>query len=165
MPNRSFHTRKLVHSCSYTDLVLLNHLAGIKIWWPSIVSVHLHMRTAIWSSRSLLLAPPSLSPSHYFFPHSLLHTHHQTPHPPSLLHHARSKSVSLCFWWRRFHEMELCTRSKGTLATKARWFSRFDAAKLLAQRRHYLMFLVDTALIMQRHNPYTHHINFADSLQ
>ena len=61
--------------------------------------------------------------------------------------------------------MELCTRSKGTLATKSRWFSRFDAAKLLAQRRHYLMFLVDTALIMQRHNPYTHHINFADSLQ
>ena len=27
------------------------------------------------------------------------------------------------------------------------------------------MFLVDTSLIMQQHNPYTHQINFADSLQ
>lgn len=65
---------------------------------------------------------------------------------------------------RRLAELASEVARQGRLAKAGRWFSRFDAAASLGRRRHFLLFLVDLAVLLQKGNPWGHASSFDKDL-
>jgi hypothetical protein len=65
---------------------------------------------------------------------------------------------------RRLLTLRKVVGGAGELAEKERWFASLDAASDVQQFRHFHMFCVDWAILLQSASPYRHDIRFRDEL-